>query len=171
MTIPLVILAVCALLVGFVFGPTHLLEHHLEKTLGFEKLGHLVHHASDWATPLIGLIAGVFGVALSYVFYAQPSPVPGRIASSIKPLYQASLDKFHVDEVYQALVVRTTLAAAAVCGFFDTYVVDGLVRLVSWIPRLLGRELLGPFQNGLIQFYAAATAIGIAGLLWVLLLS
>ena len=28
-----------------------------------------------------------------------------------------------------------------------------------------GRELLAPFQNGLIQFYAAVTALGVAGLL------
>ena len=171
MTIPLMILAVCALLVGFVFGPTHWLEHHLGKTLGFERLGQLVHHVADWATPLIGLAAGILGLALGYVFYGQASPLPGRIAARVKPLYQASLQKFYVDEFYQALVVRSTLAAAAVCGFFDTYVVDGLVSLVSWIPRLLGRDLLGPFQNGMIQFYAAATALGIAGLLWVLLLS
>ena len=37
-------------------------------------------------------------------------------------------------------------------------------------PACFGRELLAPFQNGLIQFYAAVTALGVAGLLWILLL-
>ena len=37
MTVPLIILAVCALLVGFVFGPTGMFEHHLEQTHGLKR--------------------------------------------------------------------------------------------------------------------------------------
>ena len=55
------------------------------------------------------------------------------------------------------------------CRFFDIYVVDGLVRLVAFVPRLVGRDALRPFQNGLIQSYAAVTALGVALLLLVLL--
>ena len=44
------------------------------------------------------------------------------------------------------------------------------MRLTAWIPRFVGRDLLAPFQNGLIQFYAAATALGVAFLLIILLL-
>ncbi len=43
------------------------------------------------------------------------------------------------------------------------------MRLTAWLPRLFGRQVLAPFQNGLIQFYAAVTALGVAGLLWYLL--
>ena len=171
MTVPLMILAACAVLVGIVFGPTHLFEHHLEKTYGFDRLTALDHHATDWATPLIGLLAAVLGVGLSYVLYFNPSPTPGRIASRLGRLYRASLNKFYVDEFYDALVVRTTLVTAKIVEFLDIYLIDGLVRFAAWVPRLVGREWLGPFQNGLIQFYAAATALGIAGLLWLLLLS
>ncbi len=41
----------------------------------------------------------------------------------------------------------------------------GLVSGTAWLPRSFGREVLAPFQNGLIQFYAAVTALGVAGLL------
>jgi NADH-quinone oxidoreductase subunit L len=58
-----------------------------------------------------------------------------------------------------------------VAEFLDMYLVDGLVRFVSWVPRFFGREVLAPYQNGLIQFYAAVTALGIACLLWVLLMN
>ncbi len=172
MTIPLMILAVCALVVGLAFGPTHWFEHHLAKTFRFEDgLHHLEHHITDWATPAIGLLAGILGIGLSYVFYAKPSPIPGRIATQLGPLYRASLNKFYVDEMYDATVVQTTLVLAKVAKFLDMYLVDGLVRFVSWVPRLVGREVLGPFQNGLVQFYAAVTALGVVGLLWILLLS
>jgi NADH-quinone oxidoreductase subunit L len=60
---------------------------------------------------------------------------------------------------------------AAVSAFLDDRLVHGfLVRGTAWIPRLLGREALAPLQNGLVQYYAAVTAFGVAGLLWFLLL-
>jgi NADH-quinone oxidoreductase subunit L len=172
MTVPLIVLAVCAALVGIVFGPTHFFEHHLEATFRFESLPEPAHVDEPfYATPLIGLLAGLLGLGLSYVLYAKPSPVPDRLAARLGPLYRASLNKFYVDEAYQEGVVATTLVAAKVSDFLDTYLIDGLVRLAAWVPRFVGREILGPFQNGLIQFYAAVTVLGVAGLLWILLLS
>ena len=41
---------------------------------------------------------------------------------------------------------------------------------MAWVPRIFGRELLWPFQNGLIQFYAGVTALGVAVLLMIFLL-
>ena len=79
---------------------------------GSSACRHLEHHATDWATPLVGLLAGLLGLGLSYVLYAAPSPIPGRLAARLGPLYRASLNKFYVDEFYDAVVVRTTLVAA-----------------------------------------------------------
>jgi NADH-quinone oxidoreductase subunit L len=171
MTIPLLILAVCALAVGFLFGSTGMFEHHLARSFGFERLPAVHAHAAGLATPLIGLTAGTLGIGLAYLFYFKPSPVPKDIATRAKPLYQASLHKFYVDGLYEATVVKPTLILAKIVEFIDVYIVDGLVRMTAWVPRIVGRELLGPFQNGLIQFYAAVTALGVAGLLWILLLS
>lgn len=171
MTIPLVILAVCALGVGFAFGPTGLFERHLEKTFRFESLGHLEAHAEGYAVPITGLTAGLLGLALSYLLYGRPSTAPARIAEALGPLYRASLNKFYVDEFYDAVVIGTTRALAKTADFLDLYLVDGLVRLAAWVPRFVGREVLAPFQNGLIQFYAAVTALGVVGLLWLLLLN
>jgi NADH-quinone oxidoreductase subunit L len=170
MTVPLIVLAACAVLVGLLFGPTGLFEHHLAKTYRFEDLADVVH-PSDRVTPLIGLAVGVLGLVLAYVLYGQPSTIPGVVATRLRPLYEASLHKFRVDEVYEATVVRLTLGLAKVVEFLDVYLVDGLVRLAAWVPRIVGREMLAPFQNGLIQFYAAVTALGVAGLLWILIFS
>ena len=93
------------------------------------------------------------------------------MAAKLGPLYRASLNKFYVDEIYSWVVVTPTLVAAKVSEFVDIYFVDGLVRLTAWIPRVFGRDVLAPFQNGLIQFYAAITAVGVACLLWLLLVA
>jgi NADH-quinone oxidoreductase subunit L len=170
MTVPLIILAVCALLVGLVFGPTGLFERHLGHTLGFAEAGHEGGHSPGW-TPYIGLTAGVLGLVLSYFMYAVPSTLPTTLSTRLGRLYEASRNKFYVDEAYEILFVKPTLIAAKIIAFIDVNIVDNLVLLTAWVPRLFGRELLGPFQNGLVQYYAALTALGVAGLLWILLLS
>jgi NADH-quinone oxidoreductase subunit L len=174
MTFPLIALAVCAFSVGFIFGwPWYpLFEHHLSKTFGFEALGHPEHaHGFDPWTAAVGTAVGLAGIFLAWVLYGKPSPVPARLAAALGPLYRASYSKFYVDELYELVVIRPLWFLAAVLAFLDENLVHGLVRLTAWVPRVFGREILAPFQNGLIQFYATVTALGVAGLLWILLLS
>ncbi|MGE3819361.1 MAG: NADH-quinone oxidoreductase subunit L, partial [Isosphaeraceae bacterium] len=171
MTVPLIILAVCALLVGLGFGPTGLFEHKLSETYWFSRLAHAEEHPHDAVTPWLGLGVGLAGLGLSYWLHGTPSAIPNRIATRGRRLYAASVNKFYVDEIYQAVLVNPLILASKVVEFFDIYFIDGLVRLAGWVPRVFGRGLLAPFQNGLVQYYAAMTALGLAGLLWVLLLS
>src|SRR5690606_12288629 len=54
MTVPLIVLAVGAALVGLIFGPlTHWFAHHVEETPTFDILGHAAH-GFDWATAITG---------------------------------------------------------------------------------------------------------------------
>ncbi len=173
MTIPLIVLAAGALLVGMIFGPTHWFSHHLERTPGLELLGY-VEPTTSWLAALgmgaLGTVVGLAGLGLSYWFYAIPNPIPARLATRLRPLYEASYRKFWVDEIYNRTVIAFTWFWAHFCRLFDEYVVDGLVGLTAWMPRFVGRDLLAPFQNGLIQFYAAVTALGLTVLMLYLLM-
>ena len=176
MTYPLFGLAGCTILIGLVcflagpfWGTTEWFAHHLHQTFGFESLHHEEHHF-DWWTALIGTVAGVGGLALSYRMYAQPSPLPAQLAGRLRPLYVASLEKFRVDELYGLLAIGPTRALAGVCEFLDTYVVDGLVNGVARLPRLFGRDVLARLQNGLLQNYAAISALSVAIVLFILVL-
>jgi NADH-quinone oxidoreductase subunit L len=176
MTYPLIILAVCALLVGLIFGPTGWFEHHLAQTPQLQVLqpegaaGHVeaVKHSTDWVTMIAGTLAAAFGLALSYALYFKPSPLPARLAVQFRPLYQASLNKFLVDEFYDRLIVWPTRFLALTADFLDKFLVSNLVQGVAGLPRVVGRYLLGPRQNGLIQYYAAITALGVGLALLVL---
>ena len=106
-----------------------------------------------------------------WLLYGHPSPVPAQIARQLGPLYQLSYNKFWVDEIYDRAVIRPLWMLAAVFAFLDENLVHGLVRATAWVPRIFGREVLAPFQNGLIQFYALVTAAGVAVLLLILLRS
>jgi NADH-quinone oxidoreductase subunit L len=172
MWVPLAILAVCTCLVGLIFGPlTHIFAHHVEHSLGFEALGHPEHGAGvDWMTVGLGTLAGLSGLGLAWLLYREPTGIPEDLAARMEGLYRASRGKFFVDEAYLRLIVRPLRGLAQISAIFDLFVVDGLVRLVGWLPKFIGRDLLRPIQNGLMQYYAAVTAIGVALLLVILML-
>ncbi len=168
MWVPLAILAFCAVVVGALFGLTGWFAHHLEHSPGLAEPEDF-HHAFDWFTATVSTTGALLALGLSYLFYAQRGPIPARIAGQIRPLYLASLHKFYVDEIYNWIVVLPTKVLAGAAEFFDIVVVENLVRLAGWLPRVFGKSLLAPFQNGLIQYYAAVTALSVAGLLFVFL--
>ena len=171
MTVPLVILAVCTVLVGIAFGPTGRFENLLARTPTWATLHAPEHgHGPDFFSIGVGTLAALLGLGLSWWMYAKPSPLPARLASRLKGAYNASRGKFFVDEFYEALVIAPVRGLAAACRFLDVYFVDGLVRLVAWIPRIFGRDILAPLQNGLLQFYAAATGFGVVLLLLYLMM-
>jgi proton-translocating NADH-quinone oxidoreductase chain L len=174
MTYPLIALAGCTGLIGLIClvagpfaGTTEWFAHHLDSTFGFESLGHFEHYF-DWATAILGTLAAVGGIGLSYMLYGDPKAII-TFTGRLEPLYEASLNKFYVDEFYEWFVARPTRAVAVICDFVDAYFVDGLVRSIAKIPRGVARNLLGKYQNGLIQFYAGASVLCVVVLLLVLL--
>jgi NADH-quinone oxidoreductase subunit L len=176
MTIPLMVLAGCTVLFGIIClisapfgGTTHWFEGHLHHTFMFEALGH-GEHGFDWPTAIVGTIAGLIGLSASYALYAKPSKVPAQLAHRFHALHNASLNKFYVDEIYDWLILKPTRFLAVVSEFLDMYLVDGIVQGVARLPRVFGRDVLAPYQNGLIQFYVAVSALGVAGLFLILLL-
>ncbi len=177
MAIPLLVLAGCTVLIGLIClvawpfsgGPAEWFAQHLEKTLAFESLGH-AEHGFSWFTAIVGTLVGLGGIGLSYVMYAEPSPLPRRLMERFRPLYEASLHKFYVDEIYQRFVVGPLRGLSSFSDFLDEYFVDRLVTGIALIPRAIARARLATFQNGLIQFYAAVSAMSVAILFLILLL-
>jgi NADH-quinone oxidoreductase subunit L len=148
MRLPLMILAVGAVTAGFL-GPW------LAEFLGEER------QAPRLGIMVSGTVAAAAGIALAWWIYLRQPGLAGRLATSFQGLYQLSLNKFHLDELYDFFLVRPLKGLAAVCRVNDLYVVDSIVDLVGQSPRLVG-QLFRPMQNGLVQFYALAMASGLA---------
>jgi NADH-quinone oxidoreductase subunit L len=165
MTLPLVVLAVGAVGVGAVFGP--LTHEGLSRFLQarwldgpFPNAEH-EHHANILLMVVSSLFAlGGFGLAWWMYYRDRERQIVAKLVRNIQALYQLSLNKFHVDELYDALIVKPLVGFAEFCRIIDAYVVDSLVDLVGNVPRLVG-GLLRPIQNGLVQFYALAMMLGL----------
>jgi len=158
MLVPLFVLAACALSVGVLFGPTHLFGNYLEQTPGLE------HGESPPHIPMVvvlGVLASLAGIALAWFAYVRKPALPGQLQRAMRNLYELSLNKLYLDELYQALIVGPVRFCASVCRLVDQFIVDGLVDLVGWSPALAGRVFRG-VQNGLVQFYALAMILWLA---------
>jgi NADH-quinone oxidoreductase subunit L len=156
-----------------IFGPFGGFEHHLAQTSQLHSLeivteaSHVepVVHLTDWGSILIGTFAALLGLGFSYVFYHQTSEWPARLSTRFRPIYQASYHKFYIDDLYDRAIVVPTRFLGQAADFLDSFVVSNLVQAVAWAPRFVGRTLFGPRQNGLVQYYAAWTAMSLAILL------
>src|SRR5262249_30187815 len=156
MTVPLMILAVFAFFIGAIVGPTELFAHFLEKT---PRMPEAPEHAPNWALMVGSSVLAFLGIGLAWFLYVKRPELPGKIAASIPVLYQLSLNKFFVDEIYERMVARVQ-GFAEFCRTIDQEVVDGIVDLTGEVPRLVG-SIFRPVQNGLLQFYALAMMLGL----------
>jgi NADH-quinone oxidoreductase subunit L len=153
---PLRVLAVCALGIGFAVGPTHLFGDYLHHTPGLPEA-----HAHEFHVGLMvfsGVVA-LAGIALAWLMYVRAPESPHGVATSLGPLYKASLNKFYFDEIYSAVLVAPLRSLAWLSGWIDRWLIDPLVDVVGMIPRLLS-SVPRVFHNGLVPSYALVMWIG-----------
>jgi len=114
---------------------------------------------------LSGLLA-IAGIAGAWWFHVKRRDWPARVAEAAPTAYNLSYNKFYMDEIYDVGVVRPLKSGGKLAFGIDDYFIDGLIWLVTIVPRLLGFALRG-LQGGSLQGYAATMG---AGLLIILLL-
>ena len=54
----------------------------------------------------ISVIIALVGIWIAYTMYIKNPDAPGRLAQKLKGLYKLSYNKYYVDEIYDATVVR-----------------------------------------------------------------
>jgi NADH-quinone oxidoreductase subunit L len=117
------------------------------------------------ALALAGVAAGIF---LAHRFYVQRPELPARLAGRFPRLGRLLENKYYVDELYHAAVVKPYRWLCDSLGEFDRRVVDGLVNGVGAFLEV-GAQILKLFQTGHVRNYALALFLGAVALLWYLL--
>ena len=120
------------------------------------KLGSEI--AAEWLFIIISLVVAGIGIGLGWLFYAKDTRLPEIWATRLRPLYQASYNKYWVDEFYGWAVTRRTMDAARAVFAFDSRVIDGAVNGSAWLTRLSSRITGGTDKylvDGLVNAIAA----------------
>lgn len=123
------------------------------------------HHAHYPAMGLSLLVAGL-GILLAFSMYQWRRIDPDKLANSVKPLYNFSLNKWYIDEFYQYTFISLTMGLSKILGWFDLKIVDGIVDGSAELTKKFS-NFSGKFDNivvdGLVNFTAYFS--GFVGLL------
>jgi NADH-quinone oxidoreductase subunit L len=121
---------------------------------------------TPWAAAL-GLLAAGIGIYAAYALYARTAtdPLPERLGA----LSRAMRNRFYLDELYEATVIKWHDLIAGVADLFDRWFIAGAaVRGVHGTTEFLGRALR-LLQTGSLQTYAFLFALGVALVLYLAL--
>ncbi len=170
MLVPLFILALGALVAGFVFKDYFFGSHYAQfwgSSLFTSASNHIVHefhNVPTWVkfSPLLAMISG-FGLA--WLFYIGSPGLPASVAKLFEPIYLFLYNKWYFDELYDYVLVKPTKwLARQLWRIGDQVLIDGVVNGVA--ARALdvtGR--LKSMQSGYVYHYAFVMMIGLTALI------
>jgi len=167
MVLPLVVLALGSLGVGFLSVPGQwgLIQSFLgpvfasaDHVLGVEEHGL---SAVGIVLIVISVLVAALGIVLAWVMYVKRTDLPGLVSARLKRTYGAVFNKFYVDEFYGATFVRAAVDGSRwVWHKFDELVIDGAVNGTAWLWQRAGTAAR-PLQTGRVQNYLLAMFIGL----------
>ncbi|MBK7098724.1 MAG: NADH-quinone oxidoreductase subunit L [Sphingobacteriales bacterium] len=154
MKIPLIILAICSALVGFIpFGKFVSVDSQPQETHF-----HLMFS-------ILPVILGVVGILIALLMYKKENDRPQSMAKAFGSFYRAAKNKFYMDELY--LFVTKNIIFKWVgrpSAWFDRKVVDGSMNEIANLTLETSKAIKG-MQSGKIQRYAMYFFGGIAFLI------
>ena len=172
MTIPLMILAALAVTGGF-FGVPHVF-HVIPNGMENYFQGFFAEIPSGYGTVSAEWTLMAFSVAfalLAWFFasrlYHSGFDLAAGLRSKWESLYQLSLNKWYVDELYNTLIIQPgrLFSTHVLWRLFDQNVIDRAVNTTADVARMVGNSIR-PLQNGLTQNYALIFTLGTFLILW-----
>lgn len=179
MTLPLQILAGLSIVGGVLIGfPGQLF--HLEgwsfidrflgpvvlQTHGGEHHGHALSLGLEWTLVAVSVAVAVAGILVARRFYLGDAGFTraSYLAKRFPFAYKLLLNKYWVDELYDAAVVRPTVAFAGLLWELDARVVDGVVNGTrhttvgsSWVSGIFDLRVIDGIVNLIGEAYNVAS--------------
>jgi NADH-quinone oxidoreductase subunit L len=157
MTVPLIILAVFATLLGLAGTPW---ANQFFALLGEEAeiAGHHLPHG-EFNLLIAGVSTGValLGWFLGWLIYGR-KPLTEKVDPIEKPLgpvYTLLKNKYYFDELYNAIIIQPVIWFAGVCAKFDRVVIDAIVNAVGafgrWLANWLKKAIDNPIVDGAVN--------------------
>ncbi|WP_262296907.1 NADH-quinone oxidoreductase subunit L [Microvirga sesbaniae] len=170
MLVPLLVLAIGAVLAGVIFHGAFIGEGYEEFWKGALFTGpnnHILetmHHLPGWV-PLLPTIMMILGFLVAVYMYIIDAKQPAKLAADHPILYRFLLNKWYFDELYDAIFVRPAMAIGRFLWrtgdqrIIDGLGPDGISARVLDVTRGVVRV-----QTGYVYHYAFAMLIGVAAL-------
>lgn len=159
MTLPLAALGLLSVVGGWVMIPglVGTFEHFLEPVFQFPAGQHagaaVAGGSSYWGIAFVSTLFSVVGIAAAYTRYGRPERAATSPMSELTGLRRVLANRYYVDEVYSAVLVRPFFGVASfVSNHFDR-AVGAIVNGVGLTLREASQGLRD-LQNGYLRNYA-----------------
>jgi NADH-quinone oxidoreductase subunit L len=189
MTMPLIVLSVFALFLGWFGSPWvgNPFHHFLAPEEPELKAENIVMATS--------VVVALLGLGLAWLIYGknplQHADDPDPLEKPLGVLYTCLNRKWYIDELYEATIIRITMLLGTAFRFIDKAVVDGILHGIVWLARAISQffrwvgdelvinggfdsacesvrgsgGLMSKLQSGRVQNYFRGLALGVAILL------
>jgi NADH-quinone oxidoreductase subunit L len=124
-------------------------------------------HGLEWGLMGLATSLAVVGFLVArWLYLDAKNPIPARLLESQQPListaHRVVYNKYYVDEIYDAGVVRRSVDLSRVLAWVDSNIVDGVVNLAGFIGRMFGN------LQGLIDRWFVDGLVNLVGdvILW-----
>lgn len=171
MTVPLFILAIGAVLSGWMFYELFVGHHWYDfwrQSIFIDPANNIMddaHHVPKWVK-LLPLFISLAGIGLAIIIYGMMPSVARVIARLFRPIHQLFYRKWYFDEIYDAVFVRPAVEIGRVLWIrgdkdtIDGFGPDGISNTVNRFSAFCSR-----MQSGYVFHYAFAMLIGVIALL------
>src|SRR5690554_2174414 len=169
MTFPLVVLAVLAAIGGLISIPEKSWLNHYLEPIFIETREH--HHLDSTAFILMGAatVGALIGIFIAYSKYIKKQEVPAK-DSEITGFAKVLYNKFYVDEIYTALIVKPIYWLGdffkSIVEVIISSIVFGTGKLTNFVSEQ-GKTL----QNGSVGLYLFVFVLGFSTIVYYLFLA
>ncbi|WP_448697648.1 NADH-quinone oxidoreductase subunit L [Mucilaginibacter sp. AW1-3] len=129
--LPMILLALCSLFPIFSLNPFNYQDSWLFKGFGIgtgSEAGELI--------PVTVTLLSIGVIFVAYAMYVKQSLQWLKLKGF---LFSLSYNQWYVDSFYNGVVVKAVVGLSSAIRWFDTYVIDGIVKLVAGTGVVLSR--------------------------------
>ena len=121
-------------------------------------------HALELQLSGVAVLVALLGFFIAWWMYIKKPELPKRMAQSMRGVYELVLNKYWVDELYLAVIVRPLLwlSTDVLWRVVDEGLIDGAVNGAGKVAREAGGKLR-ELQSGNARSYAAWVVAGAVG--------
>ena len=158
MTLPLILLAIATIFVGFI---------------PFNELvtsdGGLLYKHMHWDIALASIAIGLVGIIIAFIFYKKENDWSNKLEKSFGRFYTYALNKFYFDELYIFVTKKIIFKRIATpMAWLDRNVINASVDGIATATNYCSDKIKG-MQSGQVQDYLTAMLVSIIVLVFIVI--
>lgn len=114
-------------------------------------------HASHYPAMFLSIAMAGLGILFAFLIYQWKKISADMLEEKLRPLHKFSLNKWYIDELYDATWIAGTLAFSKMLYWIDSVIIDGAVNGAATVTRFVSR-LSGLFDTFVVDGFVNFTA-------------